>query len=73
MKPREDETRLRGKTHFVSNFNPIADPRPFGAEISLSLFQNLWFSSCIPPRREGRFAIVTTRGVGCGGRGSSQR
>ena len=27
----------------------------------------------VPPRQEGRIAIVTTRGVGCDGRGMSQR
>jgi hypothetical protein len=36
--------------------------------ICISLFQKLWFLACIPPRQEGRIAIVTTRGVGCGGR-----
>jgi len=30
-------------------------------------------SIAIPPRHEGRIAIVTTRGVGCGGRVGSQR
>ena len=42
-------------------------------ENSLSFFQKMCLSVCIPPRAEGRIAIVTTRGVGCDGRGMSQR
>jgi len=32
----------------------------------------MWFSLNVPPRHEGRIAIVTARGVGCGGRLGSQ-
>ena len=32
--------------------------------ISISFFQNMWLSSAIPPRQEGRFAIVTNVGRG---------
>ena len=59
---------LRGKTDFTNSFKMIAPVHPFLKKISLSFFQKSCFHGAVPPRHEGRIAIVTTRGVGCDGR-----
>jgi hypothetical protein len=53
-------------------FNSMAAFSSPCAKISLSFFQKSCFASRIPPRQEGRIAIVTTREAGCDGRGMSQ-
>ncbi len=52
----------------VSDQAGLACPVP-ARQIFLFLFSRIYgLNSRIPPRHEGRFAIVTIRGAGCGGR-----
>ena len=44
---------------------------PFGKNIPLSRISDSWHRPLIPALPEGRFAIVTRCGSGCGGRGSA--
>jgi len=65
---------LRQNTNFSSQINPIPPVQPHRKKYSPSGFPQI--SSIIAPSHplhEGRIAIVTNVGMGCGGRGSVGR
>jgi hypothetical protein len=52
--PETGEKSLRQKTDFTGAFNPIGTIRRSGSKILLPFFRNMWLSSRIPLRQEGR-------------------
>ncbi len=59
---------LRQKTNFASRLKRITGSSPLSKIFLLSFFQKLVFLDAVPPRYEGRFAVVTDVEAGCGGR-----
>jgi hypothetical protein len=62
------ENHPRQKTHFASRLKRIALSSPATKNISLSFFPKSVSLHAVPPRYEGRFAVVTDVEAGCGGR-----
>jgi hypothetical protein len=54
-------------------FKRISCLRPLLREIFAFVFSEIVVLYAVPPRHEGRIAIVTTREAGCDGRDLSQR
>jgi hypothetical protein len=59
---------VRQKAHFASRLKRITVSSPLTKNISISFFPKLMSLDAVPPRYEGRFAIVTDVEAGCGGR-----
>jgi hypothetical protein len=58
---RAPKSPLRRNRKFARRFNGIASLTPERPKILLSFYPKRCLSCAIPPRREGRIAIVTTR------------
>ena len=65
---------MRQKSHFLSHFNAITFVQSSQEKHSALRFPQISRTLArIPPREEGRFAIVTNVEAGSGGRETSQR
>jgi len=60
--------RMRVETEFVSRINMIWVIQSSREKYHFCFSEFCGISLAIPPREEGRLAIVTNVGVGCGGR-----
>jgi hypothetical protein len=73
MRGRGIHPRSRRPAFFTSDFNLISPVQPSTQKYSASVFQKFMFLSAHPVSSEGRLAIVTDVGAGCGGREGVER
>jgi hypothetical protein len=71
---RNYEKSLRRKTDFTSAFKSIGTIKPSRENILLPFFRNIWLSSRIPLRQEGRYGQSSPNVEGeCDGRFDAAR